>query len=122
MPASRMSRRVAVSGVVVAVVAVVAGVVLLLVPVRASIAPVIGGETRVAEIACGNAFTAPPLTRVGPAPFRRAVDAICWRAKAPRQIGGGALTGVGVLGLAVATMVTIGQRNRRSGVEPPPHG
>lgn len=117
MPASRMSRRAAVSVVVPAGAAVAAGLYLLLTPVRASITPIIGNETYTGEIACGNAFTTPPLTRLGsmPASFRHMVDRLCMQAKTPPRIAGGTLTGAGTLGLAITTTLTIGRRDARSG-------
>lgn len=110
VPASRMYRRAA---MVVAGAAVVAGAVLLSAPVRAPVATVIGSEVRAGDIACGNAFTASPLTSVGPGSFRRMVDRVCSGAKAPYQIGGGTLAGAGALGLTVLVTVTIREGRRR---------
>jgi hypothetical protein len=136
MPIPRIFRQIIALLAVAAVgcAVAVAGLIMLLGQVHAPIGPISGPDGPVTQIACGNAFTAPPLTGIftdidadtgGPGFFQQMADNACSHAKAPKRAVGALLAGAGVLvllctGVGLSRLTTAARAGtHRAGLDPP---
>jgi hypothetical protein len=127
LPSLTLSRRAAalLALSLLAVAAIVVGLVLLFGSVRAPVGPVetFEGDKAItySRVSCGNALTGPHLTGIftdidpvnnGPGFFQTMADKACSKAKTSRRVGGWVLVAVGVLTLAGTSAVKIGAAKR----------